>query len=58
MEAPPMIMAPVVKLARFQGRWGGTYSIECCYMCKGDLYHTEQEHELLLSQGLREEITR
>lgn len=53
-----MVIAPTVALERFQGTWEGTYSQHHCYLCKARLYHTAREHELVLSQGLREEIAR
>ena len=53
-----MIVAPTVTLERFQGEWDGVYSQQHCFLCKAKLYHTASEHELVLSQGLREEIAR
>lgn len=53
-----MVIAPVVKLEVFQSWWEDIYSQQHCYLCKGQLYHTADEHALVLSQGLREEIVR
>lgn len=53
-----MVIAPTQKLEVFKSQWEGVYAPQYCYMCKGQLYHTEQEHALILSQGLREEIAR
>lgn len=48
-----MIMAPVVKLEVFQGQWGTLYAQQHCYMCKGRLYHTVKEHDLILEETTR-----
>lgn len=44
------MIAPVTKLARFQGQWWIPSFSTCtaCFLCKGQRYHTEQEHELVM----------